>query len=208
VPTSNSSTAVLDGTRHITNLKCKRVKLDVFVFVFELRMLTVSETGPCQQAQLARKTIFEDMASLRAPHDVVMICDRGTMDGTAFRPPEMWREALVERGTTEQQLFDGYKHGSPPGDPEPYALVKVLALVGAIRCASRHLDTFAGIVGVRPLATVPCSLGTAFTPGAVIFSWFSRRIRSSTFVTLDCLGAFYLCFMNGRRELNLLLEIF
>ena len=60
------------------------------------------------RAQLAREDVFESMAKLREPMPAVMLCDRGTLDGEAFCPPEHWTEALHDMGVTKQELYDNY----------------------------------------------------------------------------------------------------
>ncbi len=57
--------------------------------------------------QMALEDIFTDLANDLYPEDqVVILCDRGVMDGAAYMTKPMWQALLDETGWTNSQLRD------------------------------------------------------------------------------------------------------
>lgn len=61
------------------------------------------------QLQLALEDSIERMAkTLESEQPCLIVCDRGTMDISAYISPEMWQELAEHEGYTIQQLRDRY----------------------------------------------------------------------------------------------------
>ena len=57
--------------------------------------------------QMALEDIFTDIANDLYPEDkVVILCDRGVMDGSAYMTKPMWQALLDETGWSNSQLRD------------------------------------------------------------------------------------------------------
>jgi len=58
--------------------------------------------------QVELEDTFERVCVASGMRNVVLLCDRGTMDCKGYNPPEAWDQAVEQSGYSEQALLERY----------------------------------------------------------------------------------------------------